>query len=386
MKRLFLLLAFLVVPAPAAVADGCPPVTCGMSSSAVPGSRMLALRPNGSAGPLVAYDLVTGTKRFVLGSGLLSADGTRFFTAVQQRPDTTFARYDARTGAKRSVWSIRGRWSLGAVSASGRWLVAVWYARKSTRLAIVDGLRGDLRASVTLHGNNQVESVSPNGSRLFLVHYLRNGYDLQQYDFASRRLLPTKLADPDEKMSGVAWGAVATRNARWLLTLYLKPDGTAFVHALDLRSGIAHCIDLPEAENDFAMHGSYTMSLSPDERTLYMANALIGVVHSVDLRRLRVARSVEFRPQVSGLEFGVGPNSAVSPNGRMVYFSSGRSVWAYDAAYRKVRGPYVVAPLNQGAQVATAGLGFTPDGRRVVAIRNDQEVVTLDAATGRKIR
>ena len=65
MRRLACLLLALPVLLPAfAHADGCPPTSCGTSSAAVPGSRVLALRPNGSNGPLVAYDLATGAKRF----------------------------------------------------------------------------------------------------------------------------------------------------------------------------------------------------------------------------------------------------------------------------------------------------------------------------------
>jgi hypothetical protein len=383
-KRLAFLLALAFLPAGLAHADGCPPSTCGTSSSAVPGSRILALRPNGAGGPLVGYDLVRKTKRFTLGSGRISADGTRFFRAIHAYSDTRFARYDGRTGALRSATSIRGKWSLGILSPTGRWLVATRYARNSTRLALVDALRGSVRGTVTLRGNNEVETVSPDGRRLFLVHYRRAGYDLRQYDFLARRLQATRLADPDEKMSGTAWGGIATRDGRWLLTLYLKPDGTAFVHALDLGRGIAHCIDLPNAENDFSRLGAFAMTLSPDGRTLYMANSLMGVVDVIDLVKLRVGRTVHFPPQASSMVFGIGPNAAVSPNGRMLYFSGGRFVWAYDTAYGKVRGPYAAAPVNQGFQISVAGLGFAPGGRHVVAIRSDRRLVSFDAAKGRR--
>ena len=387
MRRLDCLLLALPFLLPAfAHADGCPPTTCGTSSAAVPGSRVLALRPNGSNGPLVAYDLATGAKRFTLPAGLLSADGTRFYVTTPAGLQTRFARYDGRTGALHSVSSISGRWSLGGISPTGRWLVAMRSARSSTGLALIDALHGTVRGTATLRGNNQVETVSPDGRKLFLVHYRRAGYDLRQYDFAARRLQATRLAEPDEKMSGIAWGGVATRDGRWLLTLYLKPDSTAFVHALDLRKGIAHCIDLPDAGNGFAELGSFALTLSPDERTLYMANSLMGVVDAIDLVKLRVARNVHFPPQVSGAQFGIGPNAAVSANGRMVYFSGGRFLWAYDTAYGKVRGPYAAAPPSQGFQVSVAGLGFAPDGRRVVAIRDDGRRATLDAATGRRIR
>jgi hypothetical protein len=52
--------------------------------------------------------------------------------------------------------------------------------------------------------------------------------------------------------------------------------------------------------------------------------------------------------------FGTSPNAAVSANGRTVYFNGNGLLWAYDAAYGRVRGPY------PARRVVTA-LAFTPD-------------------------
>ena len=100
MKRLLPLLLLVAIPVPsAALADGCPPSTCGTTSSAVPGSRTLFVRPSGQQGPLHGFDLVTGARRFTLPSGVLSADGRTFVASAQARVKrTTVARFDARTG------------------------------------------------------------------------------------------------------------------------------------------------------------------------------------------------------------------------------------------------------------------------------------------------
>src|SRR5207244_12904880 len=73
-------------------------------------------------GPLSAYDLSTGQRRFALGRGLLSADGSRFFAAAASPHRTTIARYDTTTGHLLGASSIAGRWWLAGISANGRWL------------------------------------------------------------------------------------------------------------------------------------------------------------------------------------------------------------------------------------------------------------------------
>ena len=260
MKRLLPLLLLAVIPAPsAALADGCPPSTCGTTSSAVPGSRTLFVRPSGQLGPLHAFDLATGARRFMLPSGVLSADGRTFVASARAKPKrTTVARFDARTGKLERASSVRGRWGVVGVSADGSRYVLARHSRRTTEL-VAAGSRYLLR------GNYEVEALSPDGSRLFLVHWLNRGYELQQLDLATRRLSPTRLDEPDEKMSGTATNAVATRDGRWLLTLYAKADGSSFVHALDLRSGIAHCIDLP-LKGDYGTVWATALTLSPDER------------------------------------------------------------------------------------------------------------------------
>ena len=87
-----LALALALALGPAARADGCPPSTCGVASVALPGSRILDVRPNGTQGPLVAYDRVTGKRLFRLPAGLLSADGRRFVATNAVLPTTRLGR------------------------------------------------------------------------------------------------------------------------------------------------------------------------------------------------------------------------------------------------------------------------------------------------------
>ena len=71
-------------------------------------------------------------------------------------------------------------------------------------------------------------------------------------------------------------------------------------------------------------------------------------------------------------------NAAVSHDGRTTYFTAGRTLYAYDAAYRVLRGPY-----DAGAPIG--GLAFSRDDRRLVVVRRDGRVRQLNAATGKTI-
>ena len=373
MRRLLPLFLLVLVPAPsAALADGCPPSTCGTTSSALPGSRTLFVRPWGQQGPLQAFDLVSGARRYSLPHGVLSADGRAFVSWARAKAKrTTVARFDARTGRLLRGRSLPGRWNVAGLSADGRRVALMTYRKRATVLEVA-GSRSVLR------GMYEVEALSPDGRRVFLVHWRDNGYDLQQLDLESRKLSPTRLDDPDEKMRGTAVTATATRDGHWLLTLYATGDGS-FVHALDLRTGLAHCVDLPLSGDLFSV-GSTALTLSPRQTSLYLANPYLGRVITIDLEQLEVNRVVRFRGlSPDSVNLSIGPSAAVTPNGRMLAFSGRTSLWLYDTAYGLVRRPIQVGST-------TKGLGFRPDGRALVAIRASSAPISFDAATGERLR
>jgi hypothetical protein len=378
MKRLALLSLLALLPTSAALADGCPPTTCGTTSVAPPGSPVLVVRPSGDHGPALGYDVVARRWRFSLPSGVLSADG-RIFVSARSSPHsvlTRFARYDIRTGRTLGRWSLGGRWGIAAASPDGERIALL----ETRRWGIVAGLaaRRSLRSRIPLRGNYQVEALSPDGRRLYLVHWRGTRYALEHLDLTTRRISPTRLADPDEKMAGTALSAVGTRDGRWLHTLYIKANGESFVHALDLTEGLGHCIDLP-LRGDLMKLSATALTLSPDERRLYLASPLLGRVTTVDLEKLKVSRVTRFHVvPVGEYVFGIGPNVAVSANGRMLAFTSGARLWLYDAAYGAVRGQVSSPSLIQG-------LGFHPDGRRVLALGMTGRSQAFDAATGRRV-
>src|SRR5215470_2808874 len=182
MKRLLPLLALLAIPfASAAHADGCPPSACGLTSVAPAGSNLAFVFPHGRPGPLRVYDLRTGRKRFALPTGMLSADGRVFVSAVRSGRRTRFVRYDTRTGRGHVLRTAPGVWSVVGVSADGRSLARLKFGDRGhvTTLRVDEPGRSD---PVRLRGAYELESFSQDGRRLFFVHWHPSGsYDLQQY-------------------------------------------------------------------------------------------------------------------------------------------------------------------------------------------------------------
>ena len=378
MRRLLALLMLIAIPfASSARADGCPPSTCGTTSVAPAGSSLAFVFANGRQGPLQVYDLRSGRRRFGFPSGMLSADGRVFVAAVHVRRGTRFVRFDTRTGNASALRTVPGAWSVVGVSADGR-RIARFKFRKRARGTVLTVDEPGRSESLRFPGNYELESFSPGGQRLFLVHWHKSGsYDLQQYDRRRASLSPTRLDEPEEKMTGQAQSAVATRDGSWLYTLYGKLDGGTFVHALDLRTGLAHCIDLP-LRGDLATVGATALTLSPDERRLYLASPIAGRVTTVDLERLEVSTTARFRAvPADRYLYGNGPSGAISPNGRMLALVTAHRLWLMDTAFGLVRGPARIREVVRG-------VGFAADGRRVVVI-GARHSFDFDAASGKRL-
>jgi len=354
------------------------------SASAEPqASRFLTVRPNGPAGPLALYDLEALRPSLRLPSGLRSADGRSFLAVRREGARTLLTRYALPSGRVAARGSVAGRHALAALAANGTRAVLA-DARTVpglTRLTILGTSRWTVQRRVELRGSFGVEALSPDGRRLFLIRYGGGGYNLRVYDLRTGELAFTPLAEGAagfEKMVGAAWTSVATRDGRWLLTLFIKPDGGGFVHALDLRSAVGHCLDLPAGFVDAKTIRTASLALSPDERRLYVAGPLVGRLLVLDLAGPRIARTVRF-PSVGSNDVGdiVGA-ATVSPGEETVAFSVDGRVWRYRAATGVVGAPVRVGRV--------AGLGFTADGRRIVIVRRDAPTTLLDAATGRRVR
>ena len=191
------------------------------------------------------------------------------YAAVAVGRDTIVKQVQAGAGSAGSKLRVAGQYGVPAVdysgsttglSADGRTLVLAEIPGnvppRQTRLLMLSAMpRLALRARLSLPGWWTVDAISPNGRWLYLIHYTSSdalSYEVRAYDLVARQLDPRPVVDrrePDEAMTGIAITRVMSAGDRWAYTLYTRPSGVPFVHALDTVGRRAVCIDLPSLAN-----------------------------------------------------------------------------------------------------------------------------------------
>src|SRR5207302_9584779 len=90
-----------------------------------------------------------------------------------------------------------------------------------------------------------------------------------------------------EAMTGLPVSRVMSPDGRWAYTLYDRPSGGPFVHALDTVGVRAVCVDLPALVH--ADFGAARLELAPGARTLRIM--ISGVTHAAVNTRTFAVRS-----------------------------------------------------------------------------------------------
>jgi len=207
------------------------------------------------------------------------------YAAFNARDNTIVNRQQANVGPAVSKLRVSGHYGIPGVdysgsttglSADGRTLILAELPASrpphTTRLLALDTEPLAVRARLTLPGWSTVDAISPDGRWLYLIHYTSpdiSRYEVLAYDLVTRRLLPHPVIDPrdrGEAMTGIPINRVMSADGRWAYTLYLRPSGVPFVHALDTTGRRAVCIDLPSISN--LDPGSAHLALSPGGTTL----------------------------------------------------------------------------------------------------------------------
>jgi hypothetical protein len=105
---------------------------------------------------------------------------------------------------------------------------------------------------IRLGGRWSFDAISPDARIVFLLQHDVGGdpthYAVRAYDVTKGRLRTGKIVDKreyNEQMSGNPVWREYGPGRRWAYTLYDRPDGAPFIHALDTSSTTAVCIDLP---------------------------------------------------------------------------------------------------------------------------------------------
>lgn len=225
------------------------------------------------------------------GQGVATRDDAFHYVAVPAGAHSTLLEKLEVANGQVNFWiPLEGSWGIPTLgtnsllgqglSWSGRTLVLTappGYSSPS-RFMLVDLKRLRAVRTITLHGFFSFDALSPDGSRMYLIQYTHGSsgnlthYVVREYDLRKNRLLPGKIAARDEDeneptMAGYPVTRTTSTGGRWVYTLYQKPSGMPFIHALNTVAGVAHCIDLPWSK---ANNGVYNLvlALRDHDRTL----------------------------------------------------------------------------------------------------------------------
>lgn len=206
------------------------------------------------------------------GVGVASHNGAFHYVAVPiGRNGTLLEKIEVAHGQVFWWKQLPGSWGIATIgngyltgqglSRDGRTLVLASmsaqmgpYASPS-RFLVVDPRTLKVVRKISLDGSFSFDALSPDASRMYLIQYTHaspgnlSHYIVRDYDMRTNRLLPGKIADRSEHektMAGSAMSRTTSADGRWVYTLYQKPSGEPFVHALDTVGAAAYCIDLPK--------------------------------------------------------------------------------------------------------------------------------------------
>ena len=195
---------------------------------------------------------------------------------------------ETKDGSVRNWVELPGSWGVPVVtyshsgaeglSADGKTLVlgdvVASYPRIHSWFLMVNAKTLQIRQTIDLKGDYAYDALSPDGKKLYLIQHVdgtnSQRYVVRGYDLAAGRLMPGRIADRTQKswvMQGYPMARTTSANGRRVYTLYSNPGGYPFVHALDTKRGVAHCIGLPwkGSQNGFY---NLRLSLRSNDRTL----------------------------------------------------------------------------------------------------------------------
>src|SRR5579884_3541535 len=250
-----------------------------------------------------------------------------------------------------------------------------------------------------LPGNLDPEGFALDDQALFVIDWLPatapDHYRVQRLDFRTGATGPvlTRAKQPNlEEMRGEGRQQVLAPNHQALYTLYTnQPDHVhardmwrsqaglptpmvhAFVHALGLDWGWTFCVDLP-LPLGMGPPTAHTIAVTPDGRSLFVADLSSGTVVRVDTEQLQVVQTATVGPDP--LADQGGGSSLVGPDGTL-YLAGPSGVLALDGATLRTKARFTLPG-------AVGGLGLSPDGRRLY-VGFDGRVRVVDAVSGREL-
>ena len=220
------------------------------------------------------------------GSGVAGHDGTFHYVTVPDGTGGTVLETIESTGEVSRWMTLPGSWGIPTIgngreagqglSRDGRVLIlesAYGPSSSPSKFLVVDPGRARVLRTITVRGSFSFDALSPNASRMYLIQYEYGNsgdltdYVVRGYDMRTNKLMPGRIADRAEgekTMAGYAMTRTTSADGRWVYTLYQKPSGEPFVHALDTVGASSYCIDLPANRSLY----NIVLSMRDHDRTL----------------------------------------------------------------------------------------------------------------------
>jgi hypothetical protein len=235
--------------------------------------------------------------------GVVSHDGKMRYVALRAGRGTLVEAISTRNGIVRHTRYLKGFYgvplvaydgSTGGLARNGERLVLYSLRPTRTRYVVLDPRTLRVRSRIVLNGNFGFDALSPDGSLMYLIH-LKGGsngpidYDVRALNVSTGRLYPGAIVDrrePDEKMTGIPMTRAGSDDASWAYTLYERPNGGAFVHALHTTAREAFCIDVPLKVPDNRL-GDVRMRVTADALVLRLGKKTLA---TIDTRTFEIKR------------------------------------------------------------------------------------------------
>ncbi|MHB8460308.1 MAG: hypothetical protein ACYDB6_09605 [Candidatus Limnocylindrales bacterium] len=386
-----------------------PLATSGPSpaSASVAPERLLFLRraPGTSADAIVAVSSSSGRIVARLPLGVPDAGWSVLYAAATVGERTTVAAYEPRSGSVLRQRSLAGSFALpvvvpgglpGGLTSDGRTLVLVDRApgTGSSRFAFLDAALVSPPRFVTLPGGFAFDALSPDGRFLYLIEHLgqpgSGHYQVRAYDSAAGALLAGAIVDKrnvGEAMEGRPVARVSSADGRWVYTLYVRTDGTAFVHELDTTDTVALCADLPTTARATSAAEVMAWRLALRGTDLpYAANGRLGILVALDAGGVRATGRIVTASATDS------DGLAVAADGQALYVGGPDGVTTYATGALLAVGQMLRTPPLAGIAASADGhalYGAAADGTGIVELAitasggaSAATVRVVDIATG----
>ncbi len=215
--------------------------------------------------------------------GIVAPNGLVRYVAVPRAGKTFVKAVRVSDGKMLRSTTLRGMYGVPLVAYDGtsggvtrdgkRLLLETDGTSAPTRFVVLSTRNLKVQQAFALPGLWAYDALSPDGKTVFLTQVLsftdKLRYVVRAYDLGLHRLVNGAIADKSEPgaMTGYPISRVASPDGVWAYTLYQRPGAQPFIHALNTRDRVAHCIDLAWKGNPDDI-GSVRLTLSPDGKLL----------------------------------------------------------------------------------------------------------------------